>query len=161
MNLIWPILYHRASFFQSYETDLNRPASQVERSSLLLILLLKMWPLEYHTHNPAIIYLSKCMTRNNFSELFSVLTKIVPYSTTVSLLLSNLSRDMTKPAMWLCVQRWLRSERIDGIWPLFLHQILWEIWAASWQNQQNDCAQQRLRSAWASARVFAVRSMVG
>ena len=26
-----------------------------------------------------------------------------------------------------------------------------EIWAASWQNQQNDCAQQRLRSAWASA----------
>ena len=26
------------------------------------------------------------------------------------------------------------------------------IWAASWQNQQNDlCAQQRLRSAWASA----------
>ena len=25
------------------------------------------------------------------------------------------------------------------------------IWAASWQNQQNDCAQRRLRSAWASA----------
>ena len=27
-----------------------------------------------------------------------------------------------------------------------------DIWAASWQNQQNGmCAQQRLRSAWASA----------
>ena len=27
-----------------------------------------------------------------------------------------------------------------------------EIWAATWQNQQNGmCAQQRLRSAWASA----------
>ena len=27
------------------------------------------------------------------------------------------------------------------------------IWAASWQNQQNDlCTQQRLRSAWASAK---------
>ena len=25
------------------------------------------------------------------------------------------------------------------------------IWATSWQNQQNDCAQQRLRSAWAFA----------
>ena len=36
-------------------------------------------------------------------------------------------------------------------------------WATSWQNQQNDtCAQGRLRSAWASALsdlVFAVRSM--
>ena len=34
------------------------------------------------------------------------------------------------------------------------------IWALTWQNQQNDCAQRRLRSAWASAqliRVFAVR----
>ena len=31
------------------------------------------------------------------------------------------------------------------------HQIL-NIWAAAWQNQQNDlCAQLRLRSAWASA----------
>ena len=36
------------------------------------------------------------------------------------------------------------------------------IWAASWQNQQNDmCTQRRLRSAWASRkiRVFAVSSM--
>ena len=35
-----------------------------------------------------------------------------------------------------------------------------KIWAISWQNQQNGlCAQRRLRSAWASARVFAVRMM--
>ena len=34
MNLIWPILYHRASFFQSCFAALNWPALQVERSSL-------------------------------------------------------------------------------------------------------------------------------
>ena len=35
----------------------------------------------------------------------------------------------------------------------FLHFIFSDqIWAASWQNQQNGmCAQRRLRSAWASA----------
>ena len=36
--------------------------------------------------------------------------------------------------------------------------VVWYVeikWAAAWQNQQNDlCAQQRLRSAWASAQSF-------
>ena len=40
------------------------------------------------------------------------------------------------------------------------NNVTFLIWAATWQNQQTDmCAQRRLRSAWASASVFAVRSM--
>ena len=32
-----------------------------------------------------------------------------------------------------------------------------QIWAASWQNEQNDCTQWRLRSAWASAQTDHLR----
>ena len=43
MNLIWHILYHRASFFQSCEAALNRPAWQVERNSLQNTCRSRIW----------------------------------------------------------------------------------------------------------------------
>ena len=46
--------------------------------------------------------------------------------------------------VWPTFNFFLGRKKSDG----FSHFI----WAVSWQNQQNDkCAQQRLRSAWASA----------
>ena len=79
---------------------------------------------------------------------------------------------MTKPTKWLCAQQRLRSARAStqsdqsslSAWrklgSLATHwadsddsdQIGQMPRATTWQNQQNDlCAQRRLRSAWASA----------
>ena len=54
----------------------------------------------------------------------------------------------------LCSWTRLKSQKRDArlLWVKGLaHKTVCVIWTATWQNQQNECAQRRLRSAWASA----------
>ena len=56
---------------------------------------------------------------------------------------------------WLSRSSGLVRKNCNSLWHqnfVTVGQFESDIWATAWQNQQNDmCAQQRLRSAWASA----------
>ena len=67
----------------------------------------------------------------------------------------NAALNISLRKFWKCNVWWFYlfgqgvPNETKGTINLNYHQLLTK-WAASWQNQQNDCAQQRLRSAWAS-----------